>query len=182
MNRCEMTSRVPLEPGPVCNSAGSRHGNGTVASGTSDTVEAGLRSYRAGKMKLRLSCWAENVRAKAAFAVVTALHADSRPSVVGKTESLHIPRGQGETADFAKTFLIDYELGQEDSPIVVSLYDGKSLIASALFDVDRVLGMSGVLAKQLSSGVTIAGLSATRPWPQECGWDWLLCQLVGSLR
>ena len=77
-------------------------------------------------MRLRLTCWAEDLKKKAdaCFAVITLLHDDAKPTVLGKTEVIR----RTDAPDFTKSFLLEgYELGEEQH-LVVSLYsNGKTL-------------------------------------------------------
>jgi len=101
-------------------------------------------------MRLRLTCWAEDLKKKAdaCFAVITLLHDDAKPTVLGKTEVIR----QSNAPDFTKSFVLEgYELGEEQH-LVVSLYDGKASIGSTLFEVGTVLSSGGAMAKELKGG------------------------------
>lgn len=114
-------------------------------------------------MKLRLSCWAENLPKQHllgsglpdCFAVVTLLHKDVKPTVLGRTEVIR----KTNSPDFTKTFVLDYELGHPVH-LVISLYNdaGKNnnSIGSTAFEVSSILGNAGVVAKELKNGGIVA--------------------------
>lgn len=102
-------------------------------------------------MKLRLSIWAEGLRSshdKGVFAVVTCLHKEPgvKPTVVGQTEAV----SSTKNPDWTKSFVLDYDFGQELF-LIVSLNScgSSSPVSSTLFEIGQVLGCGGSLGKEL---------------------------------
>lgn len=124
---------------------------------------------RIGSMKLRLSCWAEDLPVTdGLFCVLTVLHKEYgvKPTVLGQSEVLsgtHSP-------DWTKTFYLDdYEMGHE-THLVVSLYRGRNVaVGSTLFEVGQVLGHAGSLAKQLKDGGGIVAVHIEESGNQSSG-------------
>ena len=104
-------------------------------------------------MKLRLSFCGEGLCAsdhpKGVYVVATQVYSEVgvKPSVLGQTESI-FSTGTTNDVDWTKSFVTDYELGQEIN-LIVTLRTGNRSISSALFDVGQVLGNVGILGKEL---------------------------------
>ena len=108
-------------------------------------------------MKLRLSFSGEDLRASdGVYVIATQIHpaAGVAPTILGQTES--IVATTSNNIDWTKSFVLDYEFGEELS-IIVTIRTANRAISSALFDVGQILGNGGVLGKELkdSNGIVI---------------------------